>query len=374
MCAVSSETHTVAPQKQLESTGDTRESHPHSEITPHLKWWLEENNVITGQPLHPLEHALQIFTDASKEGWGAHLNEHMARGSWSLPESKLHINYLELKAVLLALKEFQTLCIIKVVLIATDNTTVVAYIKKEGGMKSGPLCALLWRILTWCTRNQVTLKARHIPGRLNVIADKLSRLGQTIKTEWSLNPEVFQAICHQWHQPTVDLFATRFNNKLPQFVSPVPDPQAWAVDALSLSWEGLDPYAFPPAAILGKVVEKLQDNPCNRIILIAPGWPNMPWFWDLVAISSQIPLCLPNIPNLVSQPFNQVLHKNLSNLNLHAWLLEPQQSRSSPASLRQWQHELRLLKEDQPNLSMRQSGPFSQSGASVIRWTSGHHL
>ena len=130
---------------------------------------------------------------------------------------------------------------------------------------------------------------------------------------------------------------------------------------------------FPPAAIFGKVVEKLQDYPCNRIILIAPGWPNMPWFWDLVAMSTQIPLCLPNIPNLVSQPFNQVLHRNLSNLNLHAWLLEPQQSRIR-ASLRQWQHELRLRKEDQPDLSMRQSGPFLQSGASVIRWTSGHHL
>ena len=97
------------------------------------------------------------------------------------------------------------------------------------------------------------------------------------------------------------------------------------------------------------------------------------WFWDLVAMSSQIPLCLPNLPNLVSQPFNQTLHRNLSYLNLHAWLLEPQQSRSRD-SLRQWQHELRLLKEDQPDPSMRQSGPFLQSGASVIRWTSGHHL
>ena len=240
-------------------------------------------------------------------------------------------------------------------------------------MKSGSLCALLWRILSWCTRQQVTLRARHIPGWLNVIADKLSRLGQTIQTEWSLHPEVFKVICNRWHHPQVDLFATRFNNKLPQFVSPVPDPQAWAVDAFSLSWEDLDPYAFPPAAILGKVVEKLQDYPCNRIILIAPGWPNMPWFWDLVAMSSHIPLCLPIIPNLVSQPFNQVLHRNLSNLNLHAWLLEPQQSRSK-ASLRQWQHEWRLLKEDQPDLSMRESGPFLQSGASVIRWTSGHHL
>ena len=170
-------------------------------LHPHLKWWLEEDNVIKGQTLHPLAHALQIFTDASKEGWGAHLNELMARGRWSLPESKLLINYLELKAVLLALKEFQALCANKVVLIATDNTTVVAYIYKEGGMKSGPLCALLWRILTWCARHQVILKARHIPGRLNVIADKLSRLGQTIQTEWSLNPEIFKAICDRWHRP-----------------------------------------------------------------------------------------------------------------------------------------------------------------------------
>ena len=128
-------------------------------LHPHLRWWLEESNVLLGQPLQPLKHALQIFTDASKEGWGAHSDEHTARGTWSLSESKLHINHLELKAVFLALKEFRTLCCNKTVLIATDKTTVVAYINKEGGMKSGSLCALLWRILSWCTRQQVTLRA-----------------------------------------------------------------------------------------------------------------------------------------------------------------------------------------------------------------------
>ena len=182
-------------------------------LHPHLQWWLKEDNVLTGQPLHPMQHALQIFTDTSKEGWGAHLNEFIARGTWPLPECKLHINYLELKAVFLALKEFQKLCMGKMVLIVTDNTTVVAYINKEGGMRSGPLCALLWRILTWCTGKQVTLKARHIPGRINVVADKLSRLGQTIQTEWSLLPEVFQALCDRWHQPQIDLFATRFQQQ-----------------------------------------------------------------------------------------------------------------------------------------------------------------
>ena len=90
----------------------------------------------------PIKH-LQMLTDASKEGWGAHLNEHTAGGTWPLPESKLHINYLELKAVFLAVKDFQDLCIDKIVLVETDNTTVVSYINKERGMRSGPLCALL---------------------------------------------------------------------------------------------------------------------------------------------------------------------------------------------------------------------------------------
>ena len=101
--STSYETYTVALEKQLEGTSLLPESLekvipvPRS-LQPHLRWWLEESNVLPGQPLHPLKHALQIFTDESKEGWGAHLNEHTARGTWSVPESKLHINHLELKS------------------------------------------------------------------------------------------------------------------------------------------------------------------------------------------------------------------------------------------------------------------------------------
>ena len=65
-------------------------------------------------------------------------------------------------------------------------------------------------------------------------------------------------------------------NKVQQQTGPIcvtsTRPLASAVDALCLPWEDLDPYAFPPAAILGKVV-KLQDYPCRRIILIAPVGP-----------------------------------------------------------------------------------------------------
>ena len=207
-------------------------------LYPHLQWWLNEDNVLRGQPLHPLQHALQLFTDASNEGWGTHLGDYMAKGVWSDSESQLRINFLELKAVLLALKKFKQQCWGQIILVAMDNTTVVSYINKEGGMRSGSLCALLWRLLSWCSHRQMVLRARHIPGRLNVIADKPSRHKQVIQTEWSLLQEVFNHLCARWHTPQVDLFATRYNHKLPKFVSPVPDPQAWQVDALSLNWEG----------------------------------------------------------------------------------------------------------------------------------------
>ena len=75
-------------EEPLEGTRITRKGDTHSQVAnPHLRWWLEESNVLPGQPFHPLKHALQIFTDASKEGWGAHLNERIGRETWSVPES-----------------------------------------------------------------------------------------------------------------------------------------------------------------------------------------------------------------------------------------------------------------------------------------------
>ena len=117
-----------------------------------------------------------------------------------------------------------------------------------------------------------------------------------------------------------------------------------------------------PKQLEGTRVTRKGDSNTKVLHPHLQGWlqePGLPWFWDPVAISSQVPLSLPNLPNLLTQPFNQIPHRNLTNLNLDAWLLEPQHLRSR-ASLRQWQQELRILKRDQPDQSMRQSGPLLQ--------------
>ena len=128
--------------------------------------------------LHHKDHSIQLFTDASNEAWGAHLEPSSTQGLWSPREKGLHINVLELKAAFLALRRFKDQCQDQTVLVATDNSTVVAYINKQGVTHSVEMCALLWRIMTCCHHSRITLKARHIPGCLNVMADLLSRLNQ----------------------------------------------------------------------------------------------------------------------------------------------------------------------------------------------------
>ena len=111
---------------------------------------------------------------------------------------------------------------------------------------------------------------------------------------------VFQQICQKWFTPHADLFATHLNHKLPLYVSPVPDPKAWDIDALNINWTGLNAYAYPPKALLHRVIQKIRQCYC-LIIVIAPGWPGMPWFWDLVQLSTEIPLQLPVSTTLLKQ-------------------------------------------------------------------------
>ena len=142
-------------------------------------------------------------------------------------------------------------------------------------MKPGPPCALLWRILTWCTRKQVTLKTIH--SQLNVIADKLSRLGQTIQTEWSLHQEVFKQCAPdgtncKW--TCLSPGSTSYISLSHRFQSP--RPGQWMPSVYLGGGSGT--ICLSNGNHLGQVVEKLQDYR-TTVILIAPGWPNMLWFW-----------------------------------------------------------------------------------------------
>jgi hypothetical protein len=204
------------------------------------------------------------------------------------------------------------------------------------------------------------LVVRHIPGHLIVLADTLSRSLAPVNTEWELLQVMFNAISLLWGRPYLDLFATSLNRKLDTFVSPVPEPLAYAVDAMSISWKGMFVYAFPPFRFLSQVLQKVSRESC-KIILIAPAWPNQAWFTDLLRLSFARPLLLPLRMNLLSQLKGRILHPSPENLHLHAWLLSGRESDRKAFLSEQPTTSLRLSNSLQ-RLSTMQSGQSSLIG------------
>ena len=114
-------------------------------ISVHREWW---QNPVKGSDLHPKDHKLHIFTDTLNVVQGDHLEQDSVKGLLSHGDKRLHINVLELKVVFLALKWFDNQCQNLTVLVATDNSTVVAFVNKQGGTHSVEMCAILGQIMT----------------------------------------------------------------------------------------------------------------------------------------------------------------------------------------------------------------------------------
>ena len=72
-------------------------------------------------------------------------------------------------------------CQNQTVLVATDNSTVVGYRNKQGGIHSAEMCVFLWKIIV--QHYHITLKPRHITGCLNVMPNLLSRSNQVQSTD-----------------------------------------------------------------------------------------------------------------------------------------------------------------------------------------------
>ena len=288
--------------------------------------WRDVERLRVGVPFHPPRTELTLVTDASRQGWGGYLGSQEASGTWSEDHQSLHINVLELKAVLLCLRQFEQTVKGKAVLVLSDNVTAVHYINKQGGTHSRSLNHVATDLLMWCQERAISLLARHIVGSLNVLADNLSR-NQCDPKEWTLSAKVTAEIFRLWGTPQVDLFANRWNHRLPSYVSPCPDEGALNVDALSINWTGMVGYAYPPGILLPKILEKMVMDPCE-LLLVAPLWPGRNWYPQLLDLCTDVPLQLPLWKTLLRQPRQGVYASRecLLRLNLHAWRLSSQPS------------------------------------------------
>ena len=73
-------------------------------------------------------------------------------------------------------------------LLHTDNMTVVCYANKlgvegRGEDRSHPLSPRTEDLLLWCVSQSIQLSAKYVPGKLNILADLLSRPHMVLQSE-----------------------------------------------------------------------------------------------------------------------------------------------------------------------------------------------
>ena len=262
-------------------------------IKEELSWWMTQlptakNAIYKGKT------EIEILTDATLENWGAECGNSSTGGPFSPAELKWtnrNINACELLAILLGLQAYVQDVQGKIVLVRSDNTVAIAYLKHMGGTKS-PLCnAIARKLWLWCIDHNIWLTAEHIPGIENINADFESRHVDN-RLEWAIYPDIFASLCQRFGTPDIDMFATRLNTKLDKFVSWRPNPGAMNVDAFSISWNNLYVYLFPPFSLITKCLHKVRFD-STTALLIFPLWPTQPWFAQMSQMLISEPVLLP---------------------------------------------------------------------------------
>ena len=326
-----------------------------------LKWWSTADNY-PPLSLTPIKANLTLHTDASKVGWGGVLsNGSFTSGTWTSTESDLHINILELKAVILSLSTFINEISDNNIYIYSDNSTTVHYINKIGGTHSDYLCHLSIELWNMLVINKVKCTAFHVPGELNTLADFYSR-SQVDRHDYHLSNHTFQLILiNSIVQPSCDLFASCDTFKLPSYVSFTNDPNAIRVDAFSFVWIS-NLYMFPPLPLLSKVIQKIRNDQAENIILITPAWPGLVSLPIILSLLISNPIFI-HSNHLLGQPPTRYP------FNMMAWNIS-----SNAASINSYQRKLA-----QHSLPVSQRAPYhltKDTGNTFVNMLSlkGHHV
>ena len=289
-----------------------------------IEWWLD--NILSSYNHFSLpDPTLLITTDACDTGWGGKFKDREAHGGWTAQEieqfiiKQKNINVFELKAILYSFKTIMTDVRDTHIKVLSDNTTAVQTVNKMGTSRSRSCNSVVREIWDWLISQNNWVTVSYIPGVYNEEADALSRLNET-SSEWMLDPHVFNNIMsHFQFKPEIDLFATRVNKQINQFVSYGPDPDSTHVNAFTLDWSELKFYAFPPFICIGRTARKIINNQATGI-LVTPNWETQYWFSLVERIAIQPPFIISSRSDLLRLPNHPDLqHPLAKNLELVAW-------------------------------------------------------
>ena len=204
--------------------------------------------------------------------------------------------------------------------VLADNTTALAYVRKQGGTHSRLLNEEAQLLLRWAETQQMLLLPQFLMGTHNVVADSLSRPNEVIGSEWTLAQDMLDQLIHRW-PATIDLFATSLNHRMPVYFALMSNLVSSGADAFLQCWNHLQAYALPLFRLIRQVLNKFLGTTNCEVTLVAPWWPQQEWVPDLQRLARFPPVALLLCRDLLRQPHFHYFHPNPQMLCLHVWRL-----------------------------------------------------
>jgi len=190
--------------------------------------------------------------------------------------------------------------------IASDNTTALSYVRRQGG-RLHHLARAAEPLTRAVHRWRVHLTTSHIPGEENGVADELSRR-QHDRHDWALHPDAFALVERHYGAVEFDWFASSANAKHRRYATRRPDARAERVGAFRADWSQVaHNYWCPPTPLLARTVRKIADDGAHGVIIV-PRWLAQVWWAPLARMMRATPLLLnshvarPIVPSRAGHP------------------------------------------------------------------------
>ena len=265
-----------------------------------LRWWKQVFELNSPYCFRLRRISVELHTDASGYKYGFYFKELRSRNvpfrsgcRFTEDERDMNINNKELLAIFYAVKALEHKLRDRHLLIRCDNTTAISCIKKWGSHTSEFRDILTSAIMKFLISLNCQVSITYIKSEDNKFADEASRNTKNDMLEWSLDCDTFSKLNTLFRDINMDLFASPINNKCERFISMLPLPGAYAVDAFCEDWSNWVGYAFPPFCILHKCMRYIRDNEVSKVYFIVPWFPTAPWFSMMTELLIDFPILLP---------------------------------------------------------------------------------
>ena len=288
-------------------------------LIDHLQWCLNPNNVLKGKYINQKEPSVTVTTDASKTGYGGHMNSQIVQGEWSPEQREWHINLLEMEAVFLVSKTFRSQSEMSnypnqvrqfnrgsIYKQTRRNTVSPVMFQNMGNMELGNSKPNLHKSSSRCRQGQ------HFGRQTEQVQGNTHRMdleqGHCTSDFSEVGLPNGRSVCVPSEQTNTSLLFMDSRSECPG-------------NRCSDNFLGRHVCLGVPSNMPDS-----QSNSTHAQVSLSDHsdssqWPRRHWFTEILNLLIACPSRLPVILDLLQQPKSKIRHPNPDIVNLTAWLL-----------------------------------------------------